>query len=98
MQEAYSHEVSSVGFWPGSKDFPVPVFYSYVYPTPESFAKQKVFPEQAWFSPEMGEFFLKYEDVQKADKPEKMLLEFLESTYNAAANTANWDREKLEKV
>lgn len=98
MQEAYSHEVCSIGFWPGSKDFPVPVFYSYVYPTPESFSKQKVLPDQAWFSAEMGEFFLKYEDVQKADKPEKMLSEFLESTYNAAANTANWNREKLEKM
>ena len=97
MQEAYSQEVSSAGFWPGSKDSPNPVFYSYVYPTPESFGKLKVLPEQSYFSPEMGEFFLNYADVQKSDNPEKMLLDFLVSTYNAAAKSANWDRELLEK-
>jgi len=97
MQEAYSQEVSSAGFWPGSKDSPNPVFYSYVYPTPESFAKQKVLPEQAYYSPEMGEFFLNYSDVQKSANPEKMLYDFLVSTYNAAANSANWDRGLLEK-
>jgi hypothetical protein len=96
MQEAYSQEVSSAGFWPGSKDAPNPVFYSYVYPTPESFSNQKVLPEQAYFSPEMGEFFLNYSDVQKADNPEKMLYDFLATTYNAAAKTAHWDREALE--
>lgn len=96
MQEAYSREVSSAGFWPGSKDAPNPVFYSYVYPTPEAFAKQEVLPEEAYFSPEMGEFFLNYSDVQKADNPEKMLYDFLATTYIAAANTANWDREVLE--
>ena len=98
MQEAYSHEVSSAGFWPGSKDAPNPVFYSYVYPTPETFAKQNVLPEQAYFSPEMGEFFLNYSDVQKADNPGKMLYDFLASTYNAAAKSANWDREVLENA
>lgn len=97
MQEAYSQEVSSAGFWPGSKDAPNPVFYSYVYPTPETFAKQKVLPDQAYFSPEMGEYFLNYSDVQKADNPEKMLYEFLASTYNAAATSASWDREELVK-
>ena len=97
MQEAYSREVSSAGFWPGSKDAPNPVFYSYVYPTPEDFAKQEVLPEQAYFSPEMGEFFLNYSDVQKADNPEKMLYDFLATTYNAAAKSANWDREVLLK-
>ncbi len=97
MQEAYSQEVSSAGFWPGSKDAPNPVFYSYVYPTPESFAKQKVLPEQAYFSPEMGEYFLNYSDVQKAGNPEKMLYDFLTTTYNAAAKSADWDREVLEK-
>ncbi len=97
MQEAYSQEVSSAGFWPGSKDSPNPVFYSYVYPTPESFGKQKVLPEQSFYSPEMGEFFLKYSDVQKADNSEKMLYDFLDSTYNAAAKSADWNREVLEK-
>lgn len=96
MQEAYSQEVSSAGFWPGSKDFPNPVFYSYVYPTPESFAKQNVLPEQAYFSPEMGEFFLNYADVQKAGNPEKLLLDFLTSTYNAAANSAKWDKDLVQ--
>jgi len=95
MQEAYSQEVSSAGFWPGSKDSPNPVFYSYVYPTPESFAEQKVLPEQAYYSPEMGEFFLNYSDVQKSVNPEKMLYDFLLTTYNAAAESANWDKELL---
>jgi len=97
MQEAYSQEVSSAGFWPGSKDSPNPVFYSYVYPTPESIASQIVLPEQAYYSPEMGEFFLNYADVQKSGNPEKMLYDFLKSTYYAAANSAKWDREALEK-
>jgi hypothetical protein len=96
MQEAYSHEVSSAGFWPGSKDFPQPVFYSYVYPTPESFADQKVLPEQAYYSPEMGEFLLNYSDVQKSSSPDKALYDFLVSTYDAAAKTANWDKGLLK--
>lgn len=95
MQEAYSHEVSSAGFWPGSKDFPQPLFYSYVYPTPEPFAEQRVLPEQAYFSPEMGEFVLHYSDVQKAASPERELYDFLVTTYNAAAKTANWDEELI---
>ena len=97
MQEAYSREVSSAGFWPGSKDSPNPVFYSYVYPTPESFSKHKVLPEQSYYSPEMGEFFLNYSDVQKSGNPEKMLYDFLATTYHAAAKSANWDRAVLEK-
>jgi len=96
MQEAYSQEVSSAGFWPGSKESPNPVYYSYVYPTPESFARQKVLPEQAYYSPEMGEFFLNYADVQKAEDPEKMLYDFLKSTYAAAANSAAWDEGLLK--
>lgn len=97
MQEAYSQEVSSAGFWPGSKDFPTPVFYAYAYPTGSGFGKQKVLPEQAFYSEEMGEFFLKYEDVRRAENPEKTLYDFLQTTYEAAVNTADWDREKLEK-
>jgi hypothetical protein len=95
MQEAYSQEVSSAGFWPGSEDSPNPVFYSYVYPTPASFAAQKVLPEQAYYSPEMGEFFLNYSDVQKSGNPEKMLYDFLRTTYDAAAKSANWDKDLL---
>ncbi|MXV50194.1 hypothetical protein GS399_04365 [Pedobacter sp. HMF7647] len=96
MQEAYSQEVSSAGFWPGSDQFPHPVFYSYCYPTPENFSQQPVKPDQAFFSKEMGEFMLTYEAVQRSDNPRSMLLDFLNSTYEAAANTAKWDRETLE--
>ena len=96
MQEAYSHEVSSAGFWPGSRDFPQPLFYSYVYPTPETFADQKVRPDQAYYSPEMGEFILHYSDVQRAASPERELYDFLITTYNAAAKTANWDEDLLK--
>ncbi len=96
MQEAYSHEVSSCGFWPGSEAFPNPAFYAYCYPTPDSFGSQLVKPAEAFYSKEMGEFFLLYDDVRKADDPEKYLLEFLQTTYDAAANTGNWDRHALE--
>ena len=97
MQEAYSQEVSSAGFWPGSDDFPTAIFYSYVYPAAENFATQKVKPEQAFYSEEMGEFMLKYDDVRNSANPEKTLLDFLQSTYEAAANTSGWERKKLEK-
>ncbi len=97
MQEAYSQEVSSAGFWPGSKDFPFPAFYAYAYPSDPLFGEQKVLPAEAFYSEEMGEFFLKYEDVQRSADPEKMLYDFLQTTYEAAANTSNWNRTKLEK-
>ncbi|MEO1382789.1 MAG: DUF5996 family protein [Bacteroidota bacterium] len=96
MQEAYSQEVSSAGFWPGSDAFPEPIFYSYCYPSPDAFSTYKVAPEQAFWSKDLGEFMLKYEDVRKSDNPEAMLMAFLESTYEAAAETGNWDRESLE--
>jgi hypothetical protein len=97
MQEAYSQEVSSAGFWPGSKDSPMPVFYAYAYPSGASFGEQKVLPKEAFYSPEMGEFFLKYEDVQNSENPEKTLHDFLRTTYEAATNISEWDRHKLEK-
>lgn len=97
MQEAYSQEVSSAGFWPGSKDSPMPVFYAYAYPVGEGFGTQKVLPSAAFYSQEMGEFFLKYDDVRNAENPEQTLHDFLQTTYEAAVNTANWDRKKLEK-
>jgi hypothetical protein len=96
MQEAYSHEVSSCGFWPGSDAFPHPAFYAYCYPTPATFGQQPVKPTEAFYSTEMGEFFLKYDDVRNAADPEKALMDFLETTYIAAANTGNWDRGNLE--
>ncbi|MEM9928461.1 MAG: DUF5996 family protein [Bacteroidota bacterium] len=97
MQEAYSQEVSSAGFWPGSKDFPTPVFYAYAYPTGEGFGEQPVKPASAFYSAEMGEFFLKYEDVQQAEDPEGMLYDFLQTTYEAAVKTSEWERGKLER-
>ncbi|MEM7109602.1 MAG: DUF5996 family protein, partial [Bacteroidota bacterium] len=96
MQEAYSQEVSSAGFWPGSEVSPIPVFYSYCYPTPSDFSAQKIRPDQAFWSEEMGEYFLAYDEVRKADDPEEMLLSFLQSTYEAAATTGDWDRKNLE--
>jgi len=97
MQEAYSKEVSSAGFWLGSKDFPFPAFYAYSYPADAAFGKQEVQPQEAFWSDEMGEFFLKYEDVLKAENPDNVLMLFLRSTYEAAANTSNWKRNTLEK-
>jgi len=97
MQEAYSQEVSSAGFWPGSKDSPMPVFYAYAYPSDSKFGEQKIAPSEAFYSAEMGEFFLKYQDVQKSSDPEKMLFDFLQTTYEAAVNISNWNRTKLEK-
>jgi hypothetical protein len=92
MQEAYSHEVSSAGFWPGGKAFPFPAFYSYSYPSKPGYSDQPVEPEQAFYSQEMGEYLLKYEDVQRADDPESTLLQFLRSTYTAASLTGGWDQ------
>jgi hypothetical protein len=96
MQEAYSHEVSSCGFWPGNEQFPQPAFYAYCYPTPTAFGEQPVKPAGAFYSTEMGEFLLPYEEVRKAADPENYLLQFLETTYVAAATTGNWDRNALE--
>jgi len=96
MQEAYSHEVSSCGFWPGNEDFPQPAFYAYCYPTPEAFGQQPVEPQEAFFSKEMGEFFLPYAAVSSAADPHSALMGFLQSTYEAAANTGSWDRQALE--
>ena len=96
-QEAYSHEVSSAGFWPGSPG-PVdyPAFYSYAYPAPEGFSEAKVQPTEAFFSKELGEFILPYDAVRTASDPEAALMAFLQSTYAAAADLAKWDRAALE--
>jgi hypothetical protein len=93
MQEAYSHEVSSCGFWLGSEQFPQPTFYSYCYPTPDDFGKQQVSPPEAFYSNEMGEYFLMYEVVQQSANPEETLKQFMQSTYDAAAKTGNWDKD-----
>ncbi|MEQ8302922.1 MAG: DUF5996 family protein [Cyclobacteriaceae bacterium] len=93
MQEAYSQEVSSVGFWPGSDASPLPVFYAYAYPSPADYGKQKVLPAEAFWSDDMGEFFLKYDDVRVSENPDEMLMSFLQSTYEAAAKLGNWDKD-----
>jgi hypothetical protein len=94
--EAYSHEVSSAGFWPGSGAIDYPAFYSYAYPEPAGFRATRVRPDAAFFSEALGEFILPYDAVRTAAQPEQALLEFLQSTYEAAANAAKWDRDALE--
>ena len=96
VREAYSHEVSSAGFWPGSSPIEYPAFYSYAYPAPEGFGSIPVRPEAAFFSKELGEFILPYDAVRSAELPDATLLEFLKSTYRAAADAGRWDRAALE--
>jgi hypothetical protein len=96
-REAYSHEVISCGFWPGDETFKVPAFYSYTLPAPAGLAKAALQPDFAFFNPEMGEFFLKYDDMRSADSPEEVLQKFLQTTYEAGANLAHWDRDLLER-
>jgi hypothetical protein len=95
-REAYSHEESSAGFWPGSGAIDYPAFYSYAYPEPAGFRTTQVRPDAAFFSEALGEFILPYDAVRTAAAPDQALLEFLQSTYEAAANAAKWDRDALE--
>jgi hypothetical protein len=96
-QEAYSHEVSSAGFWPGGGGpIDYAAFYSYAYPPPEGFAAARVKPAAAFFSKELGEFLLPYDAMRSARDPDAALLEFLQSTYEAAADLGKWDRGALE--
>jgi hypothetical protein len=96
-QEAYSHEVSSAGFWPGGGGpIDYPAFYSYAYPAADGFSAAAVRPEQAFFSKELGEFILPYDAVRTARDPDRALMGFLQSTYEAAAVTGKWDRGALE--
>src|SRR6476469_576600 len=95
-REAYSHEVSSAGFWPGGGAINDPAFYSYAYPAPTGFAQARVVPEEAYYSPQLGEFVLPYDAVRHARDPEATLMAFLQSTYNAAADLGAWDRPALE--
>jgi hypothetical protein len=94
--EAYSHEVSSAGFWPGSGAIDYPAFYAYAYPEPAGFRTAEVRPDAAFFSEAAGEFILPYDAMRKAKDPDAALLDFLQSTYEAAAVAANWDRAALE--
>jgi hypothetical protein len=96
-REAYSHEVSSAGFWPGNASFPEPVFYSYAYPEPAGFRDVAVQPAAARFDTGLGEFVLPYDAVRTSADPDATLLAFLQSTYEAAADRASWDRAALER-
>jgi hypothetical protein len=95
-REAYSHEVSSAGFWPGGGAIDYPAFYSYAYPAPEGFAKAPVRPDAAFFHEGLGEFILPYDAVRDAAAPDETLLAFVQTTYDAAADGAAWDRAALD--
>jgi len=96
-REAYSHEVSSCGFWPGGGAIDYPAYYAYAYPTPEGFKDYKIKPKGAFYSNDLGEFLLPYDEVRASDDPDAALLGFLQSTYEAAADLAKWDRAALER-
>jgi len=95
-REAYSQEVSSLGFWPGNEAMPA-IFYSYAYPEPKGFSEAKVKPEAASYNPQVKEFVLPYDAVRAAESPDEMLLAFAQSTYDAASTLGNWDRSALEE-
>lgn len=96
-REAYSHEVSSCGFWPGGGMMPYAAFYSYAYPEPAGFSVAAVKPRAAFYSPDFREFVLPYDVVRQSESPDSTLLEFCQTTYEAAANLAKWDRASLER-
>jgi Family of unknown function (DUF5996) len=96
-REAYSHEVISAGFWPGGGEVKGPAFYAYAAPEPEGFAGQRVRPAAAFYHPQLKEFLLMYDDVRRATSPREALLSFLQSTYEAGANLAHWNRKELER-
>ncbi len=96
-REAYSHEVISAGFWPGNGGFGAPAFYCYAVPQPVGFEKEHVRPAQAFYSDELKEFILKYDDVRRANSPDDAVLEFLQSSYEAGAKLADWNRAALER-
>ena len=95
-REAYSHEVSSAGFWPGGGGIDYAAFYSYAYPAPNGLASAPVEPAEAFFSKELGEFILPYDAVRTAAEPRQVLINFLQTTYDAAADLGKWDRAALE--
>jgi hypothetical protein len=97
MQEAYWQEVSSAGFWPGGGEIKGPAFYSYTTPEPAGFKTYAVLPKQAFYHQGIGEFLLMYYDIRSAGSPESDLMDFCETTYQAGANLAKWDRAALER-
>jgi hypothetical protein len=96
-REAYSHEVISAGFWPGNGGFGAPAFYCYAAPSLAGLDKEKIRPDAAYFDSKLGEFLLEYDDARNAASPADAVLEFLQSSYAAAANLAKWDRKALER-
>jgi hypothetical protein len=96
-REAYSHEVISAGFWPGGGDIKGPAFYAYAAPEPDGFAEQPVKPASAFYSQQLHEFLLMYDDIRRSPSPRQDLLDFLQSTYEAGANLGKWDRKELER-
>jgi len=96
-RDAYSHEVSSAGFWPGGGSVPYPAYYSYCWPEPEGFRDARVGPAAAFYHPDLREFVLPYDAVRGADSPDDVLMDFLQSTYAAAADLGRWDRRALER-
>jgi hypothetical protein len=96
-REAYSHEVSSCGFWPGNRGFERAAFYAYTKPAPAGIERQAARPSAACWDAQLGEFILKYDDVRTAQSPEDAILDFCQSTYEAGANLARWDRDALER-
>jgi hypothetical protein len=97
MREAYSHEVSSAGFWPGNGGYGKAAFYSYAYPEPADFGKARIQPEAAFYDQDLGQFILTYDAVRLAPSPDDCVMRFLQATYEATANLANWDRIALER-
>ena len=96
VREAYSHEVSSAGFWPGGGPLPMPVYYAYAYPEPKGFREAKLKPQAAYYHEGLGEHVLPYDAVRTSDNPDQALLAFLQSSYQAAADAARWNRAELE--
>jgi Family of unknown function (DUF5996) len=96
-REAYSHEVSSAGFWPGGGDVPGAAFYSYTVPEPAGFRETPIRPRQAFYHPKLHEYILMYDDVRVAESPRETLLEFFQTTYEAGATLGNWERSALER-
>jgi hypothetical protein len=96
-REAYSHEVISAGFWPGNGGFGAPAFYCYAAPEPAGLSNEQIGPAAAFYSSELKEFILKYDDARAANSPDEAILEFLQSSYEVAATLGRWDRASLER-
>jgi hypothetical protein len=96
VRDAYSHEVSSAGFWPGGQGIEYPAYYSYASPAPPGFSTAAVRPSEAFWSLGLNEYILPYDAVRTAEKPDEVLIDFLTSTYEAAASSGSWDRAGLE--